>query len=140
MLTVRTTYFTPRTIVAYMADPKPNYGAIYSLYGYMSQVMFGHIHQPRPKTPEADWLTASEAQKQYFSGKQSLRWWYRAAKDGLVPSVKIGGSVWFRRVELDKMLQAGGEPKTTPVPPTLPTPVKPVAPTNHPSVFRHFPK
>jgi excisionase family DNA binding protein len=83
-------------------------------------------------------LTAKEA-RALLGDKVSLGLLYRLARDGTLPSVRVGGRVLFLASDIDRLL-AGGPPRAAQAPPAddTDTPrVSPPAPRAE-GGFRHF--
>ena len=100
-----------------------------------------HLAELAEMVGSLEYVTVSEAHERYWCGKLSLRWWYRAAETGLVPCVRAGSVVLFRRDDLNKLEREGTAPTAPPAPPT-PTasgPKQKPQPTTV-TVFKHFPK
>jgi excisionase family DNA binding protein len=86
-----------------------------------------------------EWLTVAEAQARFLGGKLSLRTWYRAAANGTLPCVKVGGTILFRAADLDELETTDFRPKQPePEPPPPPKPILPKPPTLK-TPYRFFP-
>lgn len=56
--------------------------------------------------PSGEFIRVSEAQKRYFSGSMSLRWWYKQVKIGALPHFRAGGAVLLRPLDVEAFVVA----------------------------------
>lgn len=57
-------------------------------------------------TTAEDFIRVSDAQRCYFSGAMSLRWWYKQVELGTLPHFRAGCAVLLRPADIDAFVAA----------------------------------
>jgi hypothetical protein len=73
-------------------------------------------------------VTVAEAQRRYFGGEMSRRWWYRMAKIGRIAHHRVGDSILFRTDDIEKFIAESRKAEHAEAPRTEAAPAIPVAP------------
>jgi hypothetical protein len=73
--------------------------------------------------PAGDFLRVSDARRNYFGGRMSLRWWYKQVESGRLPHFRAGGSVLLRTEDIEAFVVAGFRDKAEAKPIEQPPPV-----------------
>jgi excisionase family DNA binding protein len=99
---------------------------------------------------ENSFVTVAEAQRRYWAGERSKRWWYRMAETGKIAHHRVGDSILFRTDDIEEFIADSrkGEhvesprPEPAPAIPVVPTPVKhqPQGKPGEEVGFRFFPR
>ncbi len=75
----------------------------------------------------SDFIRVSDAQRRYFGGRMSLRWWYRQIEHGRLPHYRAGGTVLLRPADVEAFVGEGFRAVRPPASPPPPAPPPPAA-------------